>query len=725
MCDTALEVTETNREDALGTDAEAATRGGRVTPALSGAEAHRIADGHYVLRSGVGGRVLDIEGDSEAEAANAQLYHANGTAAQVFDLAWDDDAEAMAISHAGLCLSKEGGDGIGSVRQSQDGVAEARRWVFEPVEGEDGWYFVRNLFGFYLDVDHAVDADGTNVKCWEFNGSPAQRWMPVAVSGAPVTRPADGAYVLRSATGKRVLDIEGDGQAANARLCRPDGTAAQVFDVAYDGATGAMAIGHDGLCLDKEGGDGTGNVWQFEDNGTAAQRWLFEQVDGEDGWFFVRNLHGFYLDAGSALEDGARNVGCGAFDGSASQRWSMVVPPLAYATVTLPDTAFPYAGSPIEPDVRVSLGSRTLEEGVDYDLSFRHNSRVGTASVIVTGTGGHRGSAKARFEIVPLSLDAATVTPADPCPEYCGKPVKPGVEVVLDGTALERGVDYTVSYADNTTVGTATATVTGRGNYEGCASATFEIVPSRTSLKKARVTPDQPSLAYTGEPIEPPVCVTLKGRTLVRGVDYGVAFADNTDAGTATVTVTGTGDYKGCARATFKIIPASLAAATVTPAKSSYAYADKAVKPAVEVVLDGKTLVRGTDYAVSYANNATVGTATVTVTGRGNYEGCASATFEIVPAKVAVSKATAKGKHVTLAWQSQADVSGYQVQVAEDPEFTQIRKATDVLGAPSSKVRVTGLAKGATHYVRVRAFVDLPDMRHYSAWSAGKKAKAK
>jgi hypothetical protein len=300
MCDTALEVTETNREDALGTDAEAATRGGRVTPALSGAEAHRIADGHYVLRSGVGGRVLDIDGDSEAEAANAQLYHANGTAAQVFDLAWDDDAEAMAISHAGLCLSKEGGDGIGSVRQSQDGVAEARRWVFEPVEGEDGWYFVRNLFGFYLDVDCGVDADCTNVKCWEFNGSPAQRWKPVAVSGSAACSLADGDYVLRSAAGKWVLDIEGDSdaQASNARLSRPNGSAAQVFNVAYDENGGAMAIRHAGMYLDKQGGDGDGNVWQFEGNATSAQRWFFEPLPDGNGCHYIRDRFGYYLGVG-------------------------------------------------------------------------------------------------------------------------------------------------------------------------------------------------------------------------------------------------------------------------------------------------------------------------------------------------------------------------------------------------------------------------------------------
>ena len=62
-------------------------------------------------------------------------------------------------------------------------------------------------------------------------------------------------------------------------------------------------------------------------------------------------------------------------------------------------------------------------------------------------------------------------------------------------------------------------------------------------------------------------------------------------------------------------------------------YTGSAIEPAVTVTLDGTTLVEGTDYTVEYANNVEVGTATVTITGAGDYIGSLSASFEIVAAE--------------------------------------------------------------------------------------------
>ena len=60
-------------------------------------------------------------------------------------------------------------------------------------------------------------------------------------------------------------------------------------------------------------------------------------------------------------------------------------------------------------------------------------------------------------------------------------------------------------------------------------------------------------------------------------------------------------------------------------------YTGKAIKPALKVTYNGKSLKQGTDYTLSYANNVKVGTATVTITGIGAYSGTKTATFKIVP----------------------------------------------------------------------------------------------
>ena len=71
--------------------------------------------------------------------------------------------------------------------------------------------------------------------------------------------------------------------------------------------------------------------------------------------------------------------------------------------------------------------------------------------------------------------------------------------------------------------------------------------------------------------------------------------------------------------------------ATVTLGEYDSVYNGTAKEPGVtSVVTDGKTLIEGTDYTVSYKNNVYVGTATVTITFKGNYTGSATATFEII-----------------------------------------------------------------------------------------------
>ena len=60
-------------------------------------------------------------------------------------------------------------------------------------------------------------------------------------------------------------------------------------------------------------------------------------------------------------------------------------------------------------------------------------------------------------------------------PTYNGNAKTPDVIVVLDGVTLTKGTDYTVEYNNNILVGTATVTITFKGNYTGTATATFEI----------------------------------------------------------------------------------------------------------------------------------------------------------------------------------------------------------------------------------------------------------
>ena len=235
-------------------------------------------------------------------------------------------------------------------------------------------------------------------------------------------------------------------------------------------------------------------------------------------------------------------------------------------------------------------------------------------------------------------LSQATIEPiADQT--YTGKEIRPELTVTLDGKVLTEGADadYTASYAQNTTPGTATVTITGTGDYTGTCEATFTIVPM--SIEDATVS-GLSNKTYTGSAFKPvpTVKVTLDGATvtLKNGTDYTVAYKNNTNAGTATVTITGKGNYAETVTKTFTISPASLKSATVTVAAQTYT--GKKLTPAPTVKLGNKMLKKDTDYTFSYSANQNAGTATVTITGKGNYTGTTKGNFTIRAASL--SKAT-------------------------------------------------------------------------------------
>ena len=154
----------------------------------------------------------------------------------------------------------------------------------------------------------------------------------------------------------------------------------------------------------------------------------------------------------------------------------------------------------------------------------------------------------------------------------------------------------------------------------------------------------------------------------------------------------------------------SIAKAKVTLAKTAYAYNGKAKKPKVKsVVLNGKKLKAGADYAVKYSNNKKLGTATVTVTGKGDYNGSAKAKFAIKLAKVKLSTIAVipAGTSATASWKKVAGAKSYQLQYRKAGGKWKTAKAKGVSRT------VKGLKAGKLYRFRVRAVAG----KQAGAWS--------
>ena len=168
---------------------------------------------------------------------------------------------------------------------------------------------------------------------------------------------------------------------------------------------------------------------------------------------------------------------------------------------------------------------------------------------------------KMSFQKIGKSLSSCSITGINTSYNYTGSPIRP-VPTVKDGIlTLKAGTDYSVSYSNNIDIGTATVKVTGKGSYGGSKSVTFTITPypiygGRVSAKTGSSIYD-----YTGHVRKPVAVVTFNGTRLKAGTDYTVAYRNNVNPGTATITITGKGRFRLTSELTFKI---ALAVPTVT-----------------------------------------------------------------------------------------------------------------------------------------------------------------
>ena len=366
-----------------------------------------------------------------------------------------------------------------------------------------------------------------------------------------------------------------------------------------------------------------------------------------------------------------------------------------------------------EGDVNAA-GETVSAENADYTVTWINNRYVGTATVVLTGTG-------------KILEDGTAIG------QYFGKK---RITFKIKGTALSANM---VSWAD------------GSKNV---------------------------SVVYNGEEQKPRVRVSLQkkvkdenGKTVTQITylreydeyaqygDYKVSYLKNVDAGTATVVITGAGGYTGTVKKTFKITQADLAAEgteakiAASGAKSAYgsyasaesnapagsntsgaikvAFAKNGAKPAIVVtakMANGNTvtLKEGKDYTVTYANNKAVSEGKnltekklplITVKGKGNFKGSIKQTFTITnksladkvnPITVTVVDVPAnknKGKFVSkpvvtdetgTKLKEKTDYTlSYSLLMANGEE-TKLDVKKDVVNEPGSTIRIT--ITGAGNY---------------------------
>lgn len=300
-----------------------------------------------------------------------------------------------------------------------------------------------------------------------------------------------------------------------------------------------------------------------------------------------------------------------------------------------------YNGTPFTPVMEVRDPARKVllvPEG-DYDITYNANTDAGTAKIILNFKGNYDGRVVIDFEIKRKSAENVTIDSiADQT--FTGQPIIPALTIKDGDKLLEVNKDYKVTCTNNIHVATADVKIEFIGNYyyDETKLVTFDIIPrnasdvSITSIAKQE---------YTGFEIEPSLEVVYRNENgypmvLTKGTNYTVTYSDNIELGTATVTLTFSGDFKGTRVETFEIVPKNAENLTYFDFKA-YIYDGTKKEPPVVIMNGELTLVEGVDYIVEYVDNVNAGTGKAIVKFEGfdgcsgNYTGTKELFFQIAP----------------------------------------------------------------------------------------------
>lgn len=366
-------------------------------------------------------------------------------------------------------------------------------------------------------------------------------------------------------------------------------------------------------------------------------------------------------------------------------------------------------GSPIEPSVTVLDGSKILENGTDYKISFEDNTEPGTATVIIEGLGNYTGFAEKTFQICAKDLSNLTVDPV-PAQKYNeGEPVCPKIVIRNGEYVLVEGEDYEVAYDQNSEIGTAQITVTGKGDYAG--ELIIEYTIAKDTVYDLTIENIDP-VVYTGLECTPDPVVSDGELILTRDTDYELTYSQNTDAGTAKILLKGINDYAGEIELTFSILPVDIEDLAITGIASETEFTGESKTVAPVIVFDTYELQIGTDYIITYADNINAGTASYTISGIGNFTGTVEGTFEITTMDIDSLTFEEIGSQVYTGSALKPDVVIKNGEIMLDPEsdYEVICEGAIVAGTHPVTVNGTGNYSGTKTLEFVISAKDISDL---------------
>lgn len=358
-----------------------------------------------------------------------------------------------------------------------------------------------------------------------------------------------------------------------------------------------------------------------------------------------------YLNNKNVGEATIKITGKGSYAGKISDTRQFQITPIDFSH----DARFAVANQTVvengraqNPTLSLTFNGSKLKKGKDFTVEYADGqasfSAPGTYTITLVGCGNYKGTKESTFTILPKAteeklLSKVTIKGVKNKGYNGGEAVEQEeFSVKYKSETLEKDNDYTVSYFNNTEIGTATMILTavpGSG-YVGEKMVTFKVSGKAISAATVSIK-DAKKQVYTGKRVTPDVTVTYKKEALEEGTDYTIEYQKNVNTGKAVVIITGKGIYYGTVKKTFSIAAAKITSNSMVVSEiPDQEYTGSKITPQIKVTYAGKLLSQGIDYTVSYKNNVNIATAQakkapqLTIKMKGNYSGTKTVKFNIV-----------------------------------------------------------------------------------------------
>ncbi len=363
---------------------------------------------------------------------------------------------------------------------------------------------------------------------------------------------------------------------------------------------------------------------------------------------------------------------------------------LSGADIEVPDLIYSGTEQSIYP--KVSYKGNTLSEGKDYIVSGDFNvTDIGDYSITVSGTGFYKGEITKSFKVKGTGTSDPEISPS---PSGSSIPsASPSTKP--SGTGSSGGGSAGGGGASGGSGGAS-----GGGSFGGGGG-----VMASTSAPVVTLTPSPSSIPVTTATTKP-----AQATNTVPTPKPSVS----PDFETGTDNIFNNNSKK------------EITSNDVTLNKKLVIYNGKEKRPGVTVLNASLELTKNKDYTVSYLYNKNVGTAYITVYGKGNYYGSVTKSFKIIPKGTSVTgKIKPRHKGFIVKWKKQPkSITGYQIQYSSSKDFKGKKAVIKTIKKKSvTKLKASKLKAKKKYYVRVRTYKTVKGKKYYSRWSKPKTVK--